>query len=114
MITFEGVGLALAGTAVAGQDADGNPVITFNEPPTVESVTTGGLADRAGIRAGDRVVGVSTDVPLADLPALTRSGTISLTDARGIAALSTAGPGQPVVLTITRDGVQRQIVLQMN
>jgi C-terminal processing protease CtpA/Prc len=114
-ITFEGVGFALAGTAVAGQDADGNAVVMFNAPPMVESVTVGGLAERAGIRAGDLVVGVSTDVPLvADLPVLTGSGTMSLTDVRGIAALSSAGPGRPVVLTITRDGVQRQVVLQMN
>jgi S1-C subfamily serine protease len=109
------VGLVLSGPAVAGVDANGNATVTFGASPVVESVVAGGVAERAGIRAGDLVQGVSRDVPLAaDLPVLTGSGTLSLTETEGVAALSSAGPGRPVLLTITRDGVLRRVVLQMN
>jgi C-terminal processing protease CtpA/Prc len=113
--TFEGAGLVLAGVTVSSQSDDGTMSVTFRDAPVVESVVAGGLAERGGIRAGDRVIGVSTDVPLApDLQVLTGSGTVSLTETRGIGALASAGPGRPVVLTILRDGVQRQLILQMN
>jgi S1-C subfamily serine protease len=114
-MTFEGAGLLLAGVAITGQDVDGNRIMTFQSSPVVQSVVAGGIAERAGIRAGDIVRGVSIDVPPApDLRPVTREGLLPLTSPQGMAALSSAAPGRPVLLWITRDGELRQVILQMN
>jgi S1-C subfamily serine protease len=61
----------------------------------IVSVTPGGPADRAGLQAGD-VITSAGRTPTPDTAALAQ-------------ALAAAEPGQPVTLTVTRDGQPRTV-----
>lgn len=62
--------------------------------PVVGDVAEGGAAAAAGLRPGDRVVSVNTD-PLEDWQTLAR--------------LAEARPGQPIDLTVDRDGTRLDV-----
>jgi putative serine protease PepD len=84
-------GRAMIGARVATvAGPDGSPAGTG-----IVSVTSGGPADRAGLRAGDVITSVGRTVT-PDTAALAQ-------------ALAAAEPGQSAALTVTRDGQERTV-----
>ncbi len=80
------------GATIAGADWQVNPLIA---PPTVQAVTPGGGADRAGLRAGDLITAlngqtVHTAAPLLAALAIANPGsTVRVTYQRGAATTTT-------------------------
>lgn len=58
VVEVPSLGLTLLGEKQVTVGPDGSVVWSFVEPPTVASVVPGGVAAQAGIRPGERIVGV--------------------------------------------------------
>src|SRR5690606_33370132 len=92
------IGVTLAG----GSEADTAGV-------RIEEVTEGGPADRAGLRAGDRIVAVNgQDIRLTRSEAADEAQR-SLATRRISRAIGELSPGDEVTLRVRRDGNERDV-----
>jgi len=90
-----GFGLSFSGSMRRSSEGKG-PQWSFYEPPEIESITSDGPADRAGLERDD---------------VITRINGVRMDTKRGSRLFSEVVPGQRVEFEVLRDGWSRTIVL---
>ena len=102
------LGIALHGLGQYGDRAEARAMFGFDAPIAVEGIVPGGPAARAGVVANDSVVAIGgTPFPREASPGAPNSAG---RDA-ALALLDSQPPGAPVMLSLLRGGVRRDVVV---